>query len=109
MKKVKISTETKKIKRYERKDLIVVAQPVDILLTIEESKRILEKGYVVKNNYKGHNYLVTNSKTGFIVYEDNSIDTKDLYLENGVLYQVELIDNTKDALQDIMTEDEIPF
>lgn len=95
MKKVTLSQETRKVNKYqEMVGYTIVMQPVDILLTTEKSKELLQNGKVLLENYKGKDILVTYSHKelhAYVVNNDNGF-----VMENGKVYKLEVVDNTQD-------------
>ena len=95
MKKVELAQETKKLNKYEElKNVTIVMQPVDILLTTEKSKELLENGIVLLENYKGRDIVVTYKNGTLKAYNTNS--ENGFVMENGKVYQVEIVDNTEE-------------
>ena len=95
MKKVELAQETKKLNKYEElKNVTIVMQPVDILLTTEKSKELLENGIVLLENYKGRDIVVTYKNNELKAYNVNTANG--FVMENGKVYQVEIVDNTEE-------------
>ncbi len=95
MKKVTLSQETRKVNKYqEMVGYTIVMQPVDILLTTEKSKELLQNGKVLLENYKGKDILVTychKELHAYVVNNDNGF-----VMENGNVYKLEVVDNSQE-------------
>ena len=95
MKKVTLAQETKKLNKYEElKGVSIVMQPVDILITTEKSKELLENGVVLLENYKGRDIVVTYKNGTLKAYNVNT--NNGFVMENGKVYQVEIVDNSQE-------------
>ena len=97
MKKVTLAQETKKVNKYEElKGVSIVLQPVDILVTTEKSKELLENGIVTLENYKGRDIVITYKDNTLKAYTINSAEG--LVMENGKVYKLEVVDNSQEVL-----------
>ena len=95
MKKVQFAQETKKLNKYEElKGVSIVMQPVDILLTTEKSKELIENGVVLLENYKGRDVVVTYKNGVLKAYNVNTANG--FVIDNGKVYQVEIVDNSQE-------------
>ena len=97
MKKVTLAQETKKVNKYEElKGVSIVLQPVDILVTTEKSKELLENGIVTLENYKGRDIVITYKDNTLKAYTINSAEG--LVMESGKVYKLEVVDNSQEVL-----------
>ena len=95
MKKVQFAQETKKLNKYEElKNVSIIMQPVDILITTEKSKELIENGIVLLENYKGRDIVVTYKNNELKAYNVNT--NNGFVMENGKAYKVEIVDNSQE-------------